>query len=307
MATTATSHARHTTAEVPPQEVLLRHQVAPARVHELVEGERCLEPLFQDAPVLVAGAMTLALTIVPWLLGFPADDLAASATGSREFANLTSTLLGAAALAVVLTWLGWWRRVGFAGPSQWRDLRLLAFPTVLILVICVSGLYGTELESPSRLVVAIPAPFFTGFLEEGLWRGFLLYLLLIAAMRRSKGPLRAVLVSGAAFGLSHVLIGLGGGSPMQTLSTIANATLFGIGFAALALRTNALWLLAALHGLYNLAASIAYSRSDDVPVIIGLLAGRGGLASAVILSLPLAAYGLYLLQGGWASARPPGA
>lgn len=200
-------------------------------------------------------------------------------------ADLVGDVLPAAAVAWLLAHLGWFARAGFSGPSQWRSLRLFIFPALLPVLGVLDSLDKADLSDTARAVVELPGPLLTGFWEEGLVRGFLLFVLLAAALRSGRGPIAAVLGSSVVFGLMHAINAIYG-DPAQVASQVIYATLIGICFAALLLRTNALWMLVALHFLFDVDSALVPDGG-----------GGGGFGVVgVLLTLPLALYGLWLLR-----------
>lgn len=210
----------------------------------------------------------------------------------KAFAELFSDTLRAGAVAWLLVHLGWFTRVGFTRPSQWRALWLASFPALLTLLFIAGSLGEADLSDPVHAALVLPQPLLTGFWEEGLTRGFLLFVLLAAALRSGRGAITAVLGSSAVFGLMHV-INVVGADPGATASQVLYATFIGIGFAALLLRTNSLWLLVALHFLFNLPSALKPEESSS-----------GFNAQGVLLALPLALYGLWLLRERRAGDAP---
>lgn len=96
---------------------------------------------------------------------------------------------------------------------------------------------------------------------------------------------RGVLLAGVIFGALH-LVNIVGGDVVAVLVQVVYASLIGIAFGALLLRTNALWLLVALHRphqLRNLPARRQRRRRDPTGILI-------------LSTLPLAIYGLFLLR-----------
>lgn len=176
---------------------LLRRRVEPERAAEVEGGsaqlggrlDRHLVPI---AIGLVAAVMLLGLLVgvaVAALVEGPHDD---------EAATLGGDLASAVAMVAILSSLGWWRRVGFTGPSHWRKPYLLV-PLVLLVVLKLLGT-DVDLSDATRAALDLPQPFLTGLWEEGLVRGFLLFALLIAAQRSGRGPWPAVVGCGVIFG-----------------------------------------------------------------------------------------------------------
>lgn len=286
----AGSDAHGDRGSAPPTRALDARRVAPERVRALVRLEQGLRGRVGRRPRLYATLIVAAVFVSAVLVGTVLGRAVAVAAGRDDLraaaGGLGTDLVGAACVAGLLWRLGWWREVGFAGPSTWRSLRLLAVPAALALVLVVGGIVSLDLSNPARLALSLPQPFLTGFWEEGLTRGLLLSLLLAAALRGGRGPVSAVVISAAVFGLLH-LVGVAGGTELGTaLGQVVLATLFGIGFGALLLRTNALWLLAGLHALINLGPTVR-GGNDGVEAFQAIYA---------LSSLLLAVYGLFLLR-----------
>lgn len=172
---------------------------------------------------------------------------------------------------------------------------LLAIPAVIGLVYVAGGIASLDAD-PARLALALPEALLTGFWEEGLTRGLLLSLLLVVALGRGRGPMRSVLTAAAIFGCLH-LINILGSSPARVGVQVVYATLIGIAFGALLLRTNALWLLAGLHALFN--SGEALQGDNGGSEVFGAIVG--------LSTVPLVIYGLFLLRKDKRGDLPPAA
>lgn len=272
---------------------LQERRVAPERVRALVGLEEGLQGRLGRRPLLYGALIVFGVVLAVSVLGRVVLELAAAPTTDAEGAtlgtvkSLSVNLAGVGLVAVLLSRLGWWREVGFVGPSEWRSLRLLAFPAVLGVVSVAGGLVNLDLSDPARLVLGLPSPFFTGFWEEGLTRGVLLSLLLVAALRGGRAPVGAVILSAAIFGLMHLIYLLQNGAALpEGLIQVVVATLIGITFGALLLRTNALWLLVVLHASFDIDSVLVGTTGDD-----------GSFEAFLLLALlPLTVYSLFLLR-----------
>ena len=214
-----------------------------------------------DILFVLGGAMLLS-ALFPNMPGY----------GRGMSQSLVLVLAGVLLVAAMLTILGWWRFAGFVGPSQWRNLRLLWLPALLVFLPFLGGLRPLPTDELVTLIVAYAA---TAFFEEALYRGAILGLL------RPKGIWAAVLVSSLLFGLVHLSnIALHGNPGLIALQALGAAT-DGIGMAALRLRTRTIWPGIALHGVHDL-----FLQLGGLPV---------PLASAMY-SILLMLYGVYLLR-----------
>lgn len=233
--------------------------------------------------LVVAGVFLVAIglgTLAGQALAASASDEVRGTAG-----RLGADVVATACVVWLLSRWGWWRAVGFGGPSTWRSLHLLAFPAVLAAVSLVAGLVAVDSGEPARLVLGLPEMLLTGFWEEGLTRGLLLSLVLVVALRSAGNPIRGVLLAGAIFGALH-LVNIVGGDVVAVLVQVVYATLIGVAFGALLLRTNALWLLVAIHSLIN-SGTYLRGDSDGGETLTGIL---------ILSTVPLVIYGLYLLR-----------
>jgi len=283
-----TAHGPGDRSAVMRARALEERRVAPERVRMLVELEEGLHGRLRRRPLLCGTLIAAGVFVATYVLGALLGAALAGALGQDDLRSSARTLginlVGAGCVAGLLWRLGWWRQVGFAGPSTWRSLPLLAIPAVIAAVSLVGGLVSLDSSDPARLALRLPEVLLTGFWEEGLTRGVLLSLLLAAALRGGRRPVGAVVTAAAIFGLLHLVNAVG--APLsQVLVQVVYATLIGIGFGALLLRTNALWLLVILHALFNSGSALQG-------------ANVGGSVGAVIVlsTLPLAVYGLFLLR-----------
>lgn len=275
-------------------ERLLAHRVLPARAREVVKGEKALTGRLDAKPLLAASLVVATIFLTAAIGGSALGQAIARGIPSindfkKDAGNLGIDILGTACVALTLQRLGWWRRVGFVGPSRWCEIRLLILPAILALLALGLSLPGVDLSEGGRVALSLPQPFLTGFWEEGLTRGFFLFALLIIAVRNGSSPMKAVVVSSVGFGLMHLVALVGGRNPGATLTQAIYAALLGIGFSALLLRTNALWALVGLHALIDLGSAlhdpVTKSKSFDSFNI-----------GPILFYLPLALYGLYLLR-----------
>lgn len=116
----------------------------------------------------LAAADAVLLVLVAVLLRVVAPDLR-----GQQAALAVLTVL-AVVFAGLVTWLGWWRRIGFVGRRRWRRPALLVLPTVMVFLPFVGGFRGV---AAGTLAVWILGYALTGFYEEGLFRGLVLRIL----------------------------------------------------------------------------------------------------------------------------------
>jgi membrane protease YdiL (CAAX protease family) len=98
------------------------------------------------------------------------------------------------------------------------------------------------------------------------------------------GPARAAALTALVFGAVHLANVLFGQNPAVTAAQAVGAACFGFGYAVLRLRTNALWVLAATHAVFDLllhttglhggALWAVMVGQDLVLLVVGLVAFR---------------------------------
>jgi membrane protease YdiL (CAAX protease family) len=189
-------------------------------------------------------------------------------------------------IAVVLTRLHWWRRVGFTPIREWCAPHLV-MPLLLILVLPIVGLSARGVMATTVLVLTLQVGFLLIdiFMEEVTYRGVILEALagLSSASR--------VTLSAMLFGLSHLdNLFLPGADELGVAYQIFEAALVGILFGAVRLRMNTIWPVMIVHAGYDLMLVLAFGHAFPVaPTLPGFL-----VATAV--NLALAGVGIFLLR-----------
>jgi membrane protease YdiL (CAAX protease family) len=189
-------------------------------------------------------------------------------------------------IAVVLTRLHWWRRVGFTRLREWRAPHLV-IPLLLILVLPTVGLSARGLLATTALVLTLQVGFLVIdiFMEEVTYRGVILEAL------AGLGIGSRVTVSASLFGLSHLdNLFLSGADELGVAYQIFEAALVGILFAAVRLRMNTIWPVMIVHAVYDLMLVLAFGHAFPVaPTLPGFLV-------ATVVNLGLAGIGLFLVR-----------
>lgn len=245
-------------------------------------------------PVLFAVVFLIVVFALQQLIGRALGSASDPSVYSSQSRELISEGLSAAIVAVIVLALGWWRAVGFTGFRSWHSVWLAWFPALLVASLFMLQALQSPLTDDARwLGLSIPNMFFVGFFEEALTRGLILYLLLTAWKSRPNGVVEAVLVSSVLFGLAH-LLNLFTGAPLSaTMIQIGYATGFGVGFAALLLRTNTIWIGVVLHALVDANGEAWFGPSTEATETTG---DPANLSPLVLVGLPLLIYGIILIR-----------
>ncbi len=160
-----------------------------------------------------------------------------------------------------------WKDAGFSGGAFGRGL-LLGLPFLVIGLVSAwisnDGLsFGTFIGVPGLLLFTANM-LLVGVGEELAYRGLVLNHLLAAWGRDRRGTMRAVLVSAAVFGLSH-LPNMAFAPPVTVMVQAINAASGGVLFSAVYLRCRNIWAVAVVHALVDwiaLAAQACFAGSS---------------------------------------------
>jgi membrane protease YdiL (CAAX protease family) len=189
-------------------------------------------------------------------------------------------------IAVVLTRLHWWRRVGFTPVSQWRALHL-SVPLLLVLALPVAGLWARGVMQTTVLVLGLQVGFLLIdiFMEEVTYRGVVLEAL--AEFR----PVMRVTLAATLFGFSHLdNLLLPGADELGVAYQIFEAALVGVLFGAVRLRMNTIWPVMAVHAAYDLMLVLVFGHAFPVAPTVP------GFVVATVVNLGLAGVGFSLLR-----------
>ena len=190
--------------------------------------------------------------------------------------------------------------LGAPEPGTWRLLWLpAAYVTVMALGALAVGLPPWPVVGLVVLNTAL-----VGFSEEMMFRGVLWW-----GLRPALGFWPAVWSAAGVFGAVHVLNALSTGAPGAALLQACAAFLNGLHFVAIRVRCRSIWPGVLVHAAWNCAALLVVLAAMSEA---GPGAGAGGMRSLsdvppaalvlpLLMVLPLALYGLYLLRRGEAA------
>ena len=183
------------------------------------DGSTCADALPPFALYRAAGAVLVltAVALVVRLLGWTAADIGVRRASA---ASAAIALIALAAVGAIATLIGPVLAEPFFGPLPVR------------------------LGEPAALLPALFFAIANASMEETVYRGALLRWLM-----RSHGPLLAMAVQAAAFGLAHGVGSDFSGSPLPVMAATAVG---GLAFGAVALRTGSLLVPVALHAAVDI-------------------------------------------------------
>ena len=186
--------------------------------------------------------------------------------------------------AVLLSRLGWWRRVGFRRSERPRLHFLLWLPLCPILIWNISQIQVAELVSPSRALLWLGLTAIAAFVEEVFYRG-----LMIRALE-PRGLWKAAMLPALLFGATHVFNRLSGFDWGIVAGQVVYATAIGFAYSAYALNTGLLWPVIIVHALANFADLI-----DQEVLVQGDSPGQADLIRWSIYAVIFIGYGIWLL------------
>jgi hypothetical protein len=189
-------------------------------------------------------------------------------------------------IAVVLTRLDWWRRVGFTAVPEWRALHL-SIPLLLVLALPVAGLWARGVMATTALVLALQVGFvlIDIFMEEVTYRGVVLQAL------SGFSPVLRVTIAAGLFGFSHLdNLFLPGADELGVAYQVFEAALVGVLFGSVRLRMNTILPVMAVHAIYDLMLVLAFGHAFPVaPTLPGFVVDT-------VVNLSLAVVGFSLLR-----------
>lgn len=222
---------------------------------------------------------------------------------STYFGLITIRLIIISALLYLFFYLGFKKESLFLPIKKWRDIWVI-WPSIFLVAINFSDFFAKklriDLSNPFLIFVYTLRHLSTGFFEEILARGLLLFIFLNKFGKNKKGIYFSVIISNLIFGLAHFInLYQDHNILVFVLSQIIYAMFFGTFFAGLFLRNKTLWPVILIHSLFNFGGSIR-----EIVINGGLIAKQidqastsvNNLVVATIVSFPFFLYGLFLLR-----------
>lgn len=209
-----------------------------------------------------------------------------------ETAQVVGQVVGLLFLLGVL-WRGGW--LASAGVTRLGDRRLWRTTLVILVWTCgcaLVGFFGTlaaDLSVDAAMTPTLVQAGLAGVVEELLFRGLVLLLLVRAWGTTRRGVVGAVVVSALLFGASH-LVNLASGDAGTTALQATEAGLSAVLYGALVLTGGSLWPAIALHGVVNVLVNLAAANTAGFDV------GPGDYLTFTMLQVPVFVYGVHLLR-----------
>ncbi|PKM69411.1 MAG: CPBP family intramembrane metalloprotease, partial [Firmicutes bacterium HGW-Firmicutes-18] len=243
--------------------------------------------------VMIIGTVLTEIPVENWLKNFIDYQSACYITGIVE-QGLTSVLL-----VVLLSKMGLLQAAGFTRPSQWKQLWLM-WPLLALSVVngldVFTGTLVIDGSKPVLIVLYTLLYISVGFVEEILFRGVMMTVMVQKWGTTRKGIYKAVIVSSILFGLLHLVnFAMGRYSLLAAVTQTGYALFFGVFFGACMLRNNSIWPVIFGHTLFDffgalnaIAVGGTFTRSRETTAQNALV--------SILFTLPLLVYGLIILR-----------
>ncbi len=246
-------------------------------------------------PVVVALLATMTgagLAISAYALAQPLGALFGRGARARHLGEALSRCLATIPVIVLLWHLRWLRTTGLALLGGWRMWTAVLLPLVYMAFVGVY-VYTSDLRTgvpDHRLAGAVTLNMLAvGLLEETLFRGLVLQVLLSGWGDSRWGIAGSLALSSLLFGLTHMLNLLAGKDVREALGQGLSAFVSGLCYGALVLWGGSIWPAVALHSAVNAVVNVR------VASIASYREPAGANVRMALFTLPVLAYTVVLL------------
>jgi membrane protease YdiL (CAAX protease family) len=236
-------------------------------------------------------AITIAVVVATVLLvSIPASRFGSPA--AREYAAGTARVI-LALLVIVLIWR--WNRVADAlkspSPRSWAIVLPVALYSLIVYPLLFTGTLRLNLNQPNLAAGVAFNGFAAGALEELVFRGLILSLLLTASSENHepRNAWNAIFVSALLFSLPHALNVFAGHAEARVLAQLVWSFLLGVVFGCLRISGRSIWPVVVLHGAMNAFVHVNRLGIEIQPSLLRA-------AALALAPVPLCVYGAMLLR-----------
>jgi hypothetical protein len=230
----------------------------------------------------------LAATI--FLVSLPASRLTDPA--GREYAAAVARFI-VGLIAILAIRKVNWDSDALRSPSSraWLIVVPVAAYSLIVYPLLFTGTLALNLSQPNLAGGVALNGFAAGALEELVFRGLILSLLLSANsdVQGLSNPWRAILISSVLFSVPHALNIFAGHAEARVIAQVIWAFLLGIVFACLRIAGRSIWPVAVLHGAMNAFVHVNRLGIEIQPSMLRA-------AALAFAPIPLCIYGAILLR-----------
>ena len=192
--------------------------------------------------------------------------------------------------------LGWLRAAGIARLGNWQVWLVALISTTYLVIAYQLGFFGqirvdlSLFRYSSQAQTLLLRQLQVAFVEETLFRGILLYVLVRVWGAERRGLFGAALLTALLFGVLHMLQALAGSTPAEAVLTVINSMLSGFWWAALVLMWGSIWPVVLIHAFTNLAVVLPSTWIMPIDPL------WWAYVRIILLELPLAVVGAWLIR-----------
>lgn len=254
-------------------------------------SNRC--PIIFAFAVMIIGTVLTEIPAENWLMNTMDYQSASYITG------VVSQGLVSVLLVVLLSKMGLLQAAGFTRPSQWKQLWLL-WPLLALSVVngldVFTGALVIDGSKQTAIILYTLLYISVGFVEEILFRGVMMTIMVQKWGTTRKGIYKAVIVSSVLFGLLHLVnLAMGRYSLLAAATQTGYALFFGVFFGACMLRNNSIWPVIFGHTVFDFFGALnaisvggTFTRSRETTPQNALV--------SILFTLPLLIFGLIYLR-----------
>ncbi len=236
-------------------------------------------------------AITIAFIAVTVLLvSFPASQFTGPA--AREYAAGIARIIIGLTVTLVIRQRKWGSNaLTWPGLRSWAIILPVAAYSLVVYPLLFTGTLSLNLSQPNVAAGVAFNGFAAGGLEELVFRGLILSLLLSGNSddRNPENTWRAIIISAVLFSMPHALNVFVGHAEARVVAQLVWSFLLGVVFACLRIAGRSIWPVAVLHGAMNAFVHVNRLGVEIQPSL-------GGAAALAFAPVPLCIYGMILLD-----------
>lgn len=241
--------------------------------------------------IWISLAITIAfLAATIFLVSLPASRFTDPA--GREYAAAVARFIVGFIAIFAIRKLNWDSDV-LTSPSSraWMMVVPVAVYSLIVYPVLFTGTLGLNLSQPSQAGGVALNGFAAGALEELVFRGLILSLVLNANShdQRLSDVWQAILISSVLFSVPHALNLFAGHAEARVVAQLIWAFLLGVVFACLRIAGRSIWTVAVLHGVINAFVHVNRLGIEIQPSLLRA-------AALAFAPIPLCIYGAVLLR-----------
>jgi hypothetical protein len=241
--------------------------------------------------IWISVAITVAiLAATIFLVSLPASRF--TDPGGQEYAAAIARFI-VGFIAIFAIWKLKWDSNALSSPSPraWAIIVPVAVYSLIVYPLLFTGTLALNLSQPNLAGGVALNGFAAGTLEELVFRGLILSLLLRTDSDDQKlaNVWHAILISSVLFSVPHALNLFAGHAEARVIAQLVWAFLLGVVFACLRIAGGSIWPVAVLHGAMNAFVHVNRIGIEIQPSLLRA-------AALALAPVPLCIYGAILLR-----------